>query len=101
MAACFLAVVCAYKVLGTLVGISLLFSMVYGLAFLYLLALLIYASLYIAFYVSVSFLLAALLAWAGGATLYGLLLVMRYAGRTGEPTGGGKDNVPKVLPVVM
>jgi len=101
MNACLAAVVNTYRLLGTLALIVLAFSLLLGPLFLYLLAVLIYASIYLAFYISASFLIAMVLAWAAGAVLYGLLWLMRYAGELGRGDSASKQESPRVLRAVV
>jgi hypothetical protein len=101
MEACLAAVLSTYKLLGVLVGTGLCFLMVLGPVFLYFLLLLFFWFLYVALTIVVSFVIATLLAWAAGATLYGLLQVMRYLGQGAQKEPTGKEARPRALRMVV
>jgi len=101
MEACLAAVVNAYKLFGTMALLALFFSILRGPMLFYFLVLLVYWSVYLAFYLALSFLIALLVAWAAGAGLYGLLLGMRHAGELGPSEKVGKEKGPREVRVVV
>jgi hypothetical protein len=101
MEACVAAVVNTYKLLGAVAAIYLCFSILLGPIFLNLLFMLIFWSLYLLFYVAVSFLIATVTACAAGASLCGLLWVMRYVGETGRSEESHKKYAPRALRIVL
>jgi hypothetical protein len=58
-------------------------------------------SLYLAFSPAVFFLIGASVACAAGATLYGLLRLMRYVGELGRGVEGQKHEAPRGLRMVV
>lgn len=103
--ACFLAVLDVYKILGTLVALSLCLSLfstlIYPPAFVYLVILLIYGFIYLIAYILASFVIAVAIAFAAGSVLYGLLWVMRSLGEMGGPDPRAKNDTPRPLRLVV
>jgi hypothetical protein len=96
MAACFFSVVDVCKILGALVGLYLFMAIIHPPAFLYFAIMLVCALFYFLGYILAGFAIAVATACAGGAVLYGLLLVMRYLGDK-RP----KENAPRPLRMMV
>ena len=96
MAASFQAALAAFKMmLLTLLLVALVvFAWRGPAAFLLVL---IYVGAALVIYGILIFAIAVLLACAGGAILYGLFVVLRYAGRIGQAGGGGDEFKPRPL----
>lgn len=99
MAASFYAVLAVYKIIVVVVlPLVFLVFLSRGAAIAFLV--LFYATvaiLFCIFYFAATFLAAVLLACAGGAVLFGLLVVMRYAARIGQARSGGEELKPRPL----
>jgi len=96
MAASFQAVLAIFVLIVILLILGALFAFAWGGPVAFLLVL-FYAGAALVLYSAAIFAISLLLACGGGAILYGLLKVMRYAARIGQVRNGGDELKPRPL----
>lgn len=99
MAASFQAALAAYKIIGmVLLPLVFVASLSWGPVVAFVLMFYVIAALLLyLFYVALSFLVVMLLACGGGAVLYGLLVVMRFAASIGREKSAIDEPKPRPL----